>query len=303
MRRALGKLSAVGAFLLSLLALSSFHGAPPAQADGPCPALTSPFPSVYPITSAGLTCDSNGNLDVNVKVGGGGGSSNVTILGGTANATPVPVIFSSPQPFTLASIPPVTFATTQPIQIQNGANVAAVDANGTLASRVCDATVSTQCVTVASGAAASNLTYFGGVALGAATAAGTSASGNILSVQGVSGGVPQIVNITRSGGTTLLAGTLPVAYGTTNKTCSAAANCSVKSTPGVLGAIVITTVGTTGAVTCYDNTAGSGTVIGGVSATNGAILYYEQAFNVPANNTGIYCVSGASGPAFTVFYS
>ena len=35
-----------------------------ARADGPCPTSTLPFPTPYPITSAGLTCNSAGGVDV-----------------------------------------------------------------------------------------------------------------------------------------------------------------------------------------------------------------------------------------------
>jgi hypothetical protein len=112
----------LGLFSLSVFAFLAIvlFASTPSRADGPCPAQTIPFPSSYPITSAGLMCDSSGNLNVNVKVGGGGGGgggSNVTIVGGTAGATPVPVSLSTTVPVSLTSIPPVTFSSAQPVTL------------------------------------------------------------------------------------------------------------------------------------------------------------------------------------------
>jgi len=85
-----------------------------AAADGPCPTSTLPFPTYYPITSAGLICDANGNLNVNVKLGGG--SSSVTILGGTNGATPVPVSIAT----TLPIAPPTTVWLSEGLTVTSG---------------------------------------------------------------------------------------------------------------------------------------------------------------------------------------
>lgn len=98
----------------------------------------------------------------------------------------------------------VVLPTTQPVQIQNGANVAAVDTNGVTSAKTCDATTSTQCVAVnSSGAASSNLAYVGGAALGAAAAIGSSPTGNVLSVQGVASGTLIGTNTKQIASTTL----------------------------------------------------------------------------------------------------
>jgi hypothetical protein len=83
--------------------------------------------------------------------------------------------------------------------------------------------------------------------------------------------------------------------------CGAAANCSVKAGAGRLVSLLVTTVGTTGGIICYDGTSASGTIIGGVTATVGAALDSYAVFNNPAA-TGIFCVSGTGGPAFTATY-
>ena len=57
------------------------------------------------------SCDSSGYLNVDIKVGGGGGGgSNVTIVGGTANATPVPVLESA-----AVAVTGTFWQTTQPV--------------------------------------------------------------------------------------------------------------------------------------------------------------------------------------------
>jgi len=89
--------------------------------------------------------------------------------------------------------------------------------------------------------------------------------------------------------------------GANNTACTAAASCSVATGNHRLASILITTVGTTGTITCYDNTAASGTVIGGVSAANGTLLFYNVFLDRIAV-TGIYCVSATAGPAYTVSY-
>jgi hypothetical protein len=89
--------------------------------------------------------------------------------------------------------------------------------------------------------------------------------------------------------------------GATNIACGAAANCSVATGNHRLASLLVTAVGTTGTVTCYDSTAASGTVIGGISASNGALLFYNVMFDRIAA-TGIYCVSATSGPAYTASY-
>ena len=77
---------------------------------------------------------------------------------------------------------------------------------------------------------------------------------------------------------------------------------AVKASAGRLVRLLVTTAGSTGAFTCYDNaSSASGTVIGAISATNGASVGYTVELNMPAAN-GIFCVSAASGPAVTVSY-
>jgi hypothetical protein len=112
----------------------------PTRADGPCPTSTLAFQTGFPITSAGLLCDSSGNVDVNVKVGGGGGTTTVLLPITLPTTTPTPqpmpinaflgvagadysgnvnawnvnssgygsVVFPSPQPVTFPSAQPVT---------------------------------------------------------------------------------------------------------------------------------------------------------------------------------------------------
>lgn len=80
----------------------------------------------------------------------------------------------------------------------------------------------------------------------------------------------------------------------------AATSTIIKATSGTIMFAMVTTAGTTGDFTCYDNaSAASGTVIGYISATNGSVKGYTAAFRFHAAN-GIFCVSAASGPAVTI---
>lgn len=75
----------------------------------------------------------------------------------------------------------------------------------------------------------------------------------------------------------------------------------VKATPGRVASVVVTAAGTGGDnATIYDNTAGSGLILGIIAGgtTAGTILN----FNVPAA-IGITVVNVGSGPGFTISYS
>lgn len=75
----------------------------------------------------------------------------------------------------------------------------------------------------------------------------------------------------------------------------------VKATPGRVATVTLTTAGTsTDNATIYDNTAGSGLILGVVAGGTavGTILN----LGVPAA-IGITVVNVASGPAFTISYS
>lgn len=75
----------------------------------------------------------------------------------------------------------------------------------------------------------------------------------------------------------------------------------IKATPGRVATVVLTSAGTsTDNATIYDNTAGSGLILGVVAGGTavGTILN----LGVPAA-IGITVVNVASGPAFTISYS
>jgi hypothetical protein len=75
----------------------------------------------------------------------------------------------------------------------------------------------------------------------------------------------------------------------------------VKASAGYLSGILVTTAGTSTAMTVYDNaSAASGTAIGVIPATATAGSYWP--FNMPAAN-GITCSGSATNPAVTVAYS
>lgn len=78
---------------------------------------------------------------------------------------------------------------------------------------------------------------------------------------------------------------------------AAAATTTVKTGPGILHSISLNTLAVTSTVTIYDNTAGSGTVIGIISSTvNQGPYIYDVLFN-----TGLTIViTGA--PDITVSY-
>jgi hypothetical protein len=132
----------------------------------------------------------------------------------------------------------------------------------------------------------------------------------ILAFVGFSAPAVQLVDST---GTTLtlVNGQLPITAPsalpvtnapTTNATLASATTANAIATgPGYLSSIVVTTVGTTGTVTCYDGLTATGTVIGGLTANNGTTLLYTQNVNA-AFSTGLSCVSATAGPAVTIGY-
>lgn len=74
----------------------------------------------------------------------------------------------------------------------------------------------------------------------------------------------------------------------------------VKSSPGRLAAAIVTGANSTGALTFYDNTAGSGTVIAIVPT--GATTGTRYPFDVPAT-IGITAVGATGSAAVTVSFS
>ena len=82
---------------------------------------------------------------------------------------------------------------------------------------------------------------------------------------------------------------------------SAAATTVIKGAPGRVVNVLVTTAGTsTDNATIYDNTAGSGTILGVV--LGGTAVGTQITIDMPAAN-GITVVNVASGPAFTLGYS
>ncbi len=77
------------------------------------------------------------------------------------------------------------------------------------------------------------------------------------------------------------------------------ATTTVKSGAGVLYSVTINTKGLTNTLTCYDNTAASGTKIAIISTIDGSeTLTYNLAFA-----TGLTCISaGGTGADYTVSY-
>jgi hypothetical protein len=107
-------------------------------------------------------------------------------------------------------------------------------------------------------------------------------------------------------GLTFVNGAIPVTSASSspsfNATIGAASTSNAIATgPGLLSSAVVTTAGTTGTFTCYDGLTATGTVIAGITATNGATQYYAQTFNIPFR-IGLSCVSATAGPAVTIGY-
>ena len=166
-----------------------------------------------------LACDVSGNLR-NVNIGWGGAtlaaatapgtasSGNIITVQGNASNVPLPVS---------GSVSVSNFPTPSPLgQALSSASIPVVPASDWVGSqKICDKTTTTQCATVdSSGRLNENLTQINGVNLGSPAAAGTSASGNILAVQGVTSGVPvnaALVSDVTSSGNSLALQTLNAA--------------------------------------------------------------------------------------------
>ena len=98
-----------------------------------------------------------------------------------------------------------------------------------------------------------NVTQFGGATVGAATAAGTSASGNIIGIQGVTGGVPLNTNVT-------FPGSIAVTQSTSPWVSSIPAGLNVNNFPA--------TQAVSGTVTANAGTGFPSTTTAGTSGTN-----------------------------------
>lgn len=91
--------------------------------------------------------------------------------------------------------------------------------------------------------------------------------------------------------------------GSTNATLAVGASTTIKSGAGRLASILITTIATsTGIITCYDNTAASGTIIAKTQLLAGAPAGSEIKPDRPFA-TGLTCASTTTiGPAATISY-
>jgi hypothetical protein len=88
-----------------------------------------------------------------------------------------------------------------------------------------------------------NITQWGSAVLGAATAAGTSASGNILGIQGVTGGVP--VNVTTTGSN-------PLKTVLTSASATACTNIEISTTGSVVALVNSSSSGLSVTLNLYD---------------------------------------------------
>lgn len=146
-----------------------------------------------------------------------------------------------------------------------GTNQLAIDASGRIA------------VTQASGPWTQNLTQVNGTALGSPTAAGTSAAGNILAVQGVTGGVAQNVTVSTA---------LPAGANTIGGVNIATALPSGGNTIGNVGLIAGSAI--VGKVGIDQTTPGTtnGVQITGPGTTAGNPLYYNFATGAVGTSSG-----------------
>jgi len=174
----------------------------------------------------------------------------------------------------------------------DGTNVQPVKTttSGVAQVNVCNVTGAT-CASIINSGLTTNMSSVGGTAIGAPTAAGSSASGNILGVQGVASGVPVATNLTQVNGATVdpCEADSKSNYAVNVSTSTTTTAVALSSGKRVLVCKVFLVAGGTDSVTLEYSTSSS--CASGTTAFTGAVPLTAQAGWVEGNGAGeVYIV-------------